>query len=212
MNKLLYVSPELVFDEKVVIIGSSGNLKGSNFGAEIDSYDEVIRFNRAPIKGHECDVGSKTTLRVVNNHVFDNIDIRNRGFTNQPSNFIRDLRNSKILYIGPDLGPWNRREKNTDISNKLFLFHYQNMKKIMKETKFVSPKNLSVGAATVSLCILSGLKPRLVGFDIAGGPRTHYWEERPPAGKCHSPTDEHRWLSVLAKQNKILLGLNENLH
>lgn len=34
-----------------------------------DLHDIVLRFNNAPTKGHEKDVGSKTTIRVVNSQV-----------------------------------------------------------------------------------------------------------------------------------------------
>jgi len=34
-----------------------------------DTHDIVMRFNHAPTQGHEVDVGSKTTIRVVNSQV-----------------------------------------------------------------------------------------------------------------------------------------------
>lgn len=40
----------------------------SNF-AHTDTHDIVMRFNHAPTRGHEVDVGSKTTIRVVNSQV-----------------------------------------------------------------------------------------------------------------------------------------------
>lgn len=39
------------------------------FRLQIDLHDIVLRFNHAPTKGHEKDVGSKTTIRVVNSQV-----------------------------------------------------------------------------------------------------------------------------------------------
>ncbi|XP_053189910.1 CMP-N-acetylneuraminate-beta-galactosamide-alpha-2,3-sialyltransferase 1-like [Scomber japonicus] len=47
------------------VVGNSGNLKGSHYGALIDFHDIVIRMNRGPIKGYEKDVGTKTTHRVM---------------------------------------------------------------------------------------------------------------------------------------------------
>ena len=37
----------------VAIVGASGSLLKSEMGSFIDSYDAVIRFNRAPGKGYE---------------------------------------------------------------------------------------------------------------------------------------------------------------
>ncbi|QDZ23141.1 sialyltransferase [Chloropicon primus] len=57
------------FFETCAIVGSSGVLLASQKGKEIDSHSAVIRFNKAPTKGFEKYVGSKTTLRLVNtNH------------------------------------------------------------------------------------------------------------------------------------------------
>ncbi|XP_070560090.1 beta-galactoside alpha-2,6-sialyltransferase 2-like [Ptychodera flava] len=39
------------------------------FNANVDAHEAVLRFNYAPTKGYEKDVGNKTTLRVVNNRV-----------------------------------------------------------------------------------------------------------------------------------------------
>ncbi|TDG47759.1 hypothetical protein AWZ03_005903 [Drosophila navojoa] len=51
------------------IVSSAGSLAGSKLGRFIDSHDIVMRFNNAPTRGHEADVGSKTTIRVVNSQV-----------------------------------------------------------------------------------------------------------------------------------------------
>ena len=111
-----------------------------NHGEKIDEFDEVIRFNRAPTYGYENKVGSKTTLRVINNHVFNNNDISSEGYTNQPKDFVRNLRDTRILYFASDLAPWNSRVANTHQSNKLFLYDYSNTESIKTYQRQISKK------------------------------------------------------------------------
>lgn len=76
-NKLpfgrLFPRQKLFRDAKDVktcaIVSSAGSLAGSKLGRFIDTHDIVMRFNHAPTRGHEVDVGSKTTIRVVNSQV-----------------------------------------------------------------------------------------------------------------------------------------------
>lgn len=50
-------------------MGSSGTLSGSGFGREIDEHSFVLRFSIAPLAGYERDVGSFTSMRVINNEM-----------------------------------------------------------------------------------------------------------------------------------------------
>ena len=47
------------------VVGSSGSLRGSMQGKAIDAHDIVIRFNYAPTKGYEEDVGTRTDFRFI---------------------------------------------------------------------------------------------------------------------------------------------------
>ncbi|XP_039135410.1 LOW QUALITY PROTEIN: sialyltransferase-like protein 2 [Dioscorea cayenensis subsp. rotundata] len=51
---------------RCAVIGNSGDLLKTNFGAEIDGYDAVFRENGAPIQNYTQYVGRKCTFRLLN--------------------------------------------------------------------------------------------------------------------------------------------------
>jgi len=204
MINLPYINPLLNLSEKTAIVGSSGSLLNSEYGSIINQHDDVIRFNRAPVAHYKKYVGANTTIRVANNHVFINQPL-GPAFTNQPPNFIKDLRNSRILFIGPHMIKLEDKEKFTHASNELFMFDYRNIGGLRKRSGFAGPNNPSVGFVSICLCIVAGIKPSLFGFDIdeSDQTRSHYWEARSGAGPCHKVSYEKEFLKLLIEKEKV---------
>ena len=69
-KKLRLINPNILLSESVAIIGNSSCILNKKFGKVIDGYDDVVRFNKAKLESYESYVGTKTTLRVINNGTF----------------------------------------------------------------------------------------------------------------------------------------------
>ena len=207
---LPYTNPKIILEGKIAIVGSSSNLIGKNLGKEIDSYPNVVRFNRAPTDGFTQDVGEKTTLRVVNQHVFSGeSEYPKEREQTQPPNFIRDQKNMGIVYMGPHLAEWNKRETCIDPSSTPYLVDYIPACSWFNEK---IAKNIgnnarpTVGMLFISLCICSGVKPDVYGFGVNEGTNiTHYWEDRENTSSCHNYTAEREIILSLEREGKIVL-------
>jgi len=193
----------LCMTESIAIVGSSGKLLQQNYGKEIDACENVVRFNRALTDGFETFVGCRTTLRVLNNTVFNNNPII-EGWATGDDNFARNLRKTDILYIGTDPDPLFAWERNIHKSNTLWFFPYQygpQLKAIMGLSK-----NPSVGFAMVSFCVCVDIVPKLYGFDTDPGVRTWYYGSRPNApGPHHDVSEEQTILKQLAEEGKVVI-------
>lgn len=54
---------------RCAVVSSAGSLKSSQLGQEIDNHDAVLRFNGAPTADFQQDVGTKTTIRLMNSQL-----------------------------------------------------------------------------------------------------------------------------------------------
>ena len=135
---------------------------------------------------------------------FDNVDISDEGYSNSPPNFVKDLRDSRLVYIGPDLGPWANRSNNSHDSNELFLFGYSHSETIKKTFGYREQQNLQVGTIMILLCVNAGIKPTLSGFVLEPTTRTHYYENRPAnCSVCHNATEEQKLISRIRDQGLL---------
>ncbi|OCT78833.1 beta-galactoside alpha-2,6-sialyltransferase 1 isoform X2 [Xenopus laevis] len=61
---------------KCAVVSSAGSIKYSSLGQEIDAHDAVLRFNAAPTRGHQDDVGTKTTFRLLNSQLVSRPELK----------------------------------------------------------------------------------------------------------------------------------------
>lgn len=196
-----YVKPDLEITN-VAVVGSCDKLLKTEYGEEIDSHENVIRFNRAPTEGFEEHVGNKTTLRIVNGHVF-----ASRPFTRweEDDNFVRKLRNSRLLLArSPELAV--QRDNYIDQTNELFTLNQACDSAISEfaETKIELP---TVGLIGIMLMVLSGIKPTVYGWSTTTDEEmSHYFNKRSPTtSKFHKWENEISVIQKLMSEDLIIM-------
>ena len=106
MKKICLVKPDLYLPESLTIVGSSKIILTNKFGTEIDNSQYVVRFNFAKTEGYEIHTGSKTSLLVINNHVYQS--------------FIRDKKKNDELKKYLVISPYS--ENKNILTPNLFFF------------------------------------------------------------------------------------------
>lgn len=212
--KLPYITPDLALDSNVVIIGSSPSLLGLEKGLFVDSFDEVIRFNKAKVKGYEKDIGSKTTVRVCNNWTFAHKK-NNYKTSEQNTNFLFTIsKEEKLLYRGKEDLSANKQDFSRGISRlkdrevyRTFPGEDQLIKPLIGWDIKLQDKRLTAGMVLISMCVLSDIKPTILGFDLIEGPFTHYYEKSFCLNHpIHDTKEERRILNNWIKEGKVIYG------
>ena len=211
-KKLKFFEPNLFFKNKVAIVGSSSSILKKKNGTHIDTFDEIIRFNRGVTFKYENSVGRKTTLRIINNNVFFRIPESGNEF------FLSKLEVSRLGIISP-FKISNYDKKKFSLNNHKYFFFNTLRAKILILVYFLGfpkiffkliyllkrRKQFSVGFLTILTCIVSGIKPTLFGFDLEEDmtKRSHYYVQNWPIGGRHDFGKEHEIIKDLLKKNLL---------
>lgn len=206
IKTLKHIEPNLRLDDNIIIVGSSGNLLKKEYGSMIDEYSTVVRFNRSPINTYEKYVGTKTTVRVVNNHVFKNNKFNDRWDNKfQPQNFVKDLRNIKVLLIAPAVHMFKDSSRHIHYSCVAYHVPLKSYNEVCRDnTASAKMVKHSVGFVFIKLCVINGIKPTVIGFGINETDKSHYWEER-DTQYSHNFNKEHKTLEQWYQEGKIKL-------
>tara|TARA_B100000131_G_scaffold297808_1_gene316899 strand:+ start:19 stop:693 length:675 start_codon:yes stop_codon:yes gene_type:complete len=182
MNFFKNISNEIIkdlslYNKTIAIVGGSSSLMENNYGKEIDQYDFVIRFNRAPTKGYEKHVGSKTSLRVMGEQFFLN---RSEQYPDKKINFdylVKNTHNTNILILClgmiDEIQSMNKFSKSnnffyipTQINHKLKYNLISKFNYYKKFKFYFHNSDLSSGSLILSYLINFNLKPSVFGFDF----------------------------------------------
>jgi hypothetical protein len=186
------VRPELEMAGRVAVVGSSAKLRETRSGKDIDGFDRVVRFNRAPTKGFEDIAGSKTTLRIVNPHVF-----LSRPFTRwkEDDKFVRKLHDCKLL-LARDPHLAQRRDAAIHDSVELYVF---------RKPFDIGIPLPTVGLLGIVMLVQSGIRPVVFGWSTTvEEPMSHYFNERSPTtSDCHKWAAEIEYIQKLIREDRI---------
>lgn len=201
MKKLFYVKPGLHLPDNITIVGSSKSILKKKYGKKIEKAKFIVRFNFAKTKGFEKHTGSRTNLMVINNNAYNFLENGNK----------RLEKIKKYLIISPF--------ELKKFRSNLNLFFFEKKKNqyllvIKLANNFgiflsilnilIRRKTLSVGFCFIILCILSGIKLDIYGFDLNEDmlKRKHYYK-RLKIGNIHDLVAEHKILNKLKHHDLI---------
>ncbi|XP_072007253.1 CMP-N-acetylneuraminate-beta-galactosamide-alpha-2,3-sialyltransferase 1 [Engystomops pustulosus] len=191
------------------VVGNSGNLKGSEYGPEIDGHDFVLRMNHAPTAKFEKDVGNKTTHHFVYpesvRDLQDNVSMVLIPFKTLDLQWIVSALTSGTINF--TYAPVPRTIKVT--KDKILVYHPDFMKYIYDRWLLHHGRYPSTGMLSVIFALHICDQVDLYGFGAdSKGNWHHYWENNPSAGAfrqtgVHDGDFEAEMIANLTSINKI---------
>jgi hypothetical protein len=187
--------------ETIALVGSSTNLLNKNYARLIDSHDWVIRFNQARVTGFENHVGSKTSIRMINHHVFTGTTDTNL-FSKYDVNFIPSVNEPLILCRY--LSNFENIAKLRNIKVPISYIKDETYSKACVMLK--NEKSPSMGFISIVFALEIFDNISIFGFDLnkTNNP-SHYWEETNNfnASNYHNFSIENEKIKELIEDKKI---------
>ena len=196
------------------VVGNSGIVLNEKHGALIDSHDFVIRFNLAPTEGYEEHVGTKTSLRIVNCHMFNSL-LPNSSKDNEETfskfdpDYALKIKNENVL-IKNNVNPmvfapvFELMKQNGCTVNILDPKIIETVSEELKLKASIEPSNGMIGTF---LAMSLFKEVSCFGFSFYDDPweTKHYYEDMKPYDQSvvHNFTEERDWLLDLVEKKQI---------
>lgn len=209
---------ELLNKKRCAVVSNSGSLLDKSYGELIDSHDVIIRCNRTVIEGYEKFVGSRTDIRLLNNHCTDQILNKSFSLNGAYKNIFSEWSNVTIDNVILDeviiLTHSNHVPSLKSIQNKL-----SNANEVYDSLKFIpniyieSTKRLTTGGNAIALasnlfeevnCFCFDFMQNVSDSDLKSKTKKlHYFEESnwKPGNQWHNFKKEKHYLSELQNVN-----------
>ncbi|XP_063306325.1 CMP-N-acetylneuraminate-beta-galactosamide-alpha-2,3-sialyltransferase 1 [Pelobates fuscus] len=191
------------------VVGNSGNLKNSEYGAEIDDHDFILRMNHAPTTKYEADVGRKTTHHFVYpesvRDLQENVTMVLIPFKTLDLQWIVSaLTNGTINFTYTSVPRRIKVKKE-----KILIYSPEFMKYIYDKWLLNHGRYPSTGLFSVIFALHVCDKVDIYGFGAdSKGNWHHYWENNPSAGAfrktgVHDGDFEANIIGNLSAINKV---------
>lgn len=195
------IVPDFYISYNVAIVGNSINLTKNKLGKHIDEYNDVIRFNYAPIHGFEKYCGSKNNIRVCSY-----IALTGKKPKNHPiiSNMIyrldNELNNSDIIVFYKKKHHLkiieNSKQKFLNKNNNIYLLLWNPIffNDVLKYNNINTlEKHPQCGTGLILMIADIGIKPSIYGVDTKYCNDNYYYYWDINNKKCNKLSTFHNY-------------------
>lgn len=201
MKKLYLIKTNLYLPNNISVVGSSKNILKKKYGKQIERSKFIVRFNFAKTKGFERYTGSKTNMMVINNNAYNILRLNKINLKSIKNYLVISPFKTEKFRSNLNLHFFEEK-KNQYLLTFKFLKNFDIFVSLL--TILIKRKTFSVGFCFIILCILSGIKLNIYGFDLDEDmlKRKHYYK-RLKIGNIHDLRAEHRILKKLRNHDLI---------
>ena len=172
LNNLLSKIKPILINKKIILIGSSANVLQKKLGPKIDKFEVIVRFNGAPTKNYEENVGKKTDFIACEQGLVLNeyLGIKKNYVKKHPLAKVFAVIEDESYYKKIQLMESHNKERYFLFHNKLnhilrynFISNYNLLSKLMY---FRYGKKLSIGLIFISILKILKINFYIYGFDL----------------------------------------------